>query len=102
MSGDVVVALIAALVGSGGVFSTIAAMRNRLPKETVIAGAAEKTVVTMGRALDAMEQRALTAERERDEALSKLAEMEAKFRALRRDLDEALTEIKRFRDQAAH
>lgn len=102
MSTEVVTALVAALVGSGGVFSVVAALRNRTPKEQVIAIAAEQTVVTMGRALNAMENRALTAERERDEALSKLEEMESKFRAMRQDLDDALTEIKRFRNQAAH
>jgi ABC-type transporter Mla subunit MlaD len=88
-----------ALLTGGGISALVTLYRARADRATTIAAGAEQVVVTMGRALQAMEARALAAETRAGTAEGALDRMEEQCRQLQAKLNDLQSELTRYRKE---
>ena len=100
MQSELITAVAVALMGGGLLTGVATLYRARNDKPTTVVSAADQAVNAMGRALEAMEARALAAEKARDEALQKFDELEQRFEHVRAALNDALEDLAEYRKAA--
>jgi threonine dehydratase len=83
--------ILTAVLGGGFLLACVAVYKAKAEKGTVVASGAENAVLAMGRSLEAMEKRAMTAERREAEGLRRESTLENQLETIRASAESLLT-----------